>query len=179
MHGVSEDFGATISTVFDETIPTMPYLWHPICHSIPSHLRISQGSVRIHKPVQTIAVIALLRTKSVLSPKAFSMGGSFWFQRSRESRPLLHFGPQAILFFPFWHSATGTQRKRASSPPTPLSRAARRARFKSDSVAGNTRPLPGSGHKCSGKRQCPTAGPPCHSCSLAASLDIVASVSRP
>src|SRR5260370_26031705 len=77
MHGFSKDFAATISTVFDEPIPTMPYLWHPICHSIPSHLRISQGSVRIHKPVQTIAVIALLRTKIDSVSKSISNGRQF------------------------------------------------------------------------------------------------------
>src|SRR5712692_1355311 len=63
IHGVNEDFGVAISTVFDETNPTMPTLVathvplpHP--HYLPA-LRISQGSLRIHNPIEMIAVTAL------------------------------------------------------------------------------------------------------------------------
>src|SRR5216684_4804796 len=45
MQGVSADFGATISTVFVDTNPTMPYLWQPVCHS-PSGAPILSQSFR-------------------------------------------------------------------------------------------------------------------------------------
>src|SRR6266853_624520 len=33
MQGVNADFGVTISTVFVDANPTIPYLWQPVCHS--------------------------------------------------------------------------------------------------------------------------------------------------
>jgi hypothetical protein len=67
MHGVKEDFRATISTVFVDTNPTMRYLvaTHvPLPHSLLQPvLGISQGSLRIHNSMETIAVIALCGIK--------------------------------------------------------------------------------------------------------------------
>jgi hypothetical protein len=61
MHGVNEDFGATISAVFDEANPTipspmasqMPLLAFPTC----VFLEFSEGKLRVHNSIETIAVI--------------------------------------------------------------------------------------------------------------------------
>src|SRR5712692_7915322 len=43
MQGLNADFGATISTVFVDTNPTMPSLWQPVCHSAPLSLNAFFG----------------------------------------------------------------------------------------------------------------------------------------
>lgn len=67
MHGVSADFGATISTDFVEAIPTMLYfmatrLPYPAISARRS-LKISIGWIQIHNFLETIGVIALHVTR--------------------------------------------------------------------------------------------------------------------
>jgi hypothetical protein len=66
MHGVSEDFGATISAVFDEANPTIPFV---IASQVPFFAfpidpfsESRSGALRVHKSKETIAVIALSAT---------------------------------------------------------------------------------------------------------------------
>src|SRR6266849_2020841 len=137
MHGVNEDFGAAISTVFGESNPTMPTLvaTHvPLPH--PLHLAalgIFQGSLRIHHPIETIAVTTLWRTKirfrrridsqidAALDSNCFATRASRstsvqkWFPPSHFGTPLPQLSKKRTLSPPDSHASF--QRRLLSSCP--------------------------------------------------------------
>src|SRR6266852_1386458 len=71
-HGVNEDFGATISTVFDETSPTMPYLWAthvPFLTLSPCQfLELPKDRFELTPPWKLLSLLLFAVQNSVLAP---------------------------------------------------------------------------------------------------------------
>ena len=100
MHGVKEDFGATISAVFEEANPTMPYtmasrlpLFRLPDFSIPG---ISRGYASNSHSMETIAVIALLEPGIWPLPRSIA----------NERQPLIQIVLRIASHAPLW-STTG------------------------------------------------------------------------
>src|SRR6267143_480713 len=111
-HGVSEDFGATISTVFVEADPTMPSL---LATHVPlPHLStllvpiIWQIPLPFYNSIENTAVIALRADKNRPCRRHY-------FQREAAPNPNCfsnhtssrHFGPEIAPLFPLRHCASG------------------------------------------------------------------------
>ncbi len=115
-HGVNEDFGATISTVFDEANPTMPYLMAtrvplPYPPSTCRFLEFPKDRFAFTTPWKLLRLWLFGTQKSVPAPALLPKGSSSRFELFFESQLLLRFGPKMVPGFPLRHSANASRQK--------------------------------------------------------------------
>src|SRR5260370_10476232 len=122
IHGVKADFGDTISTVFDDAIPTMLYLLATFVPFRPLSprplLEFPNHRFDLAIPLEIQRLLLARGQPSLLAAQRFPMGCPVCFALAFESPLLPYFVPERVPLFPLRHTAAAIQQEEVTfSPP--------------------------------------------------------------